>query len=114
MTNAGKIHVGDLSTDIQVLIQDTNTSGVNNPVNLALCSTILITMLDPNDAIIGSFNASILDNPGTDGIAHIITSGSVSVWTIGGYYKWFATYTLTGGGTYSTNSAIHEILEAGG
>jgi hypothetical protein len=107
----GQIRMGDLKTDIQILFQNTNVSDTNVVVDLSTCSAIKITIIDPDGfIIINEADMSIVNSPGTDGLAHYLTNATTSLWNKPGRWRWFGTWT-TAAGTFSTNDASREILE---
>jgi len=88
MTNFGLIYVGNLGTDFQYACQTTNATGdTNTATDLSTANQIWIVLTDPN-GVETPYTASAANPPGTDGLAHFITSTVTSVWTMKG--QWFA------------------------
>lgn len=88
MTNFGLIYKGNLGTDFQYACQTTNATGDTNTVtDLSTATSISIILTDPN-GVETVYPASAANPPGTDGIAHFITSTITSIWILSG--KWMA------------------------
>jgi hypothetical protein len=106
----GQIHVGDLSTYIEVLVQYTDINNVNQTQDLTAATSIQITIIDPDgNIIIDHATATRVNPPGADGLVFYITNGVTSLWNKKNIWKWFITYTIPAG-TFSTNSALHDVL----
>jgi hypothetical protein len=113
MVTLGKIRVNDLSTNIRVLIQDTNSLDVNVLVDVSAAITLQITILDPDgNVIVDHVSGLTKPNGGSDGLVQYVTSGVTSIWTKSGFWSWWITYDI-GGGKKNTFSAIREVLEDG-
>ena len=101
MTNFGLLYVGNLGTDFQYACQTTDVTGtINTPTDLSTANTIWIILTDPTGKET-TYLASAANPPGTDGIAHFITSVSTSIWTLKG--KWFARALILFNDTSETN-----------
>lgn len=110
MVNIGKPHVGDLNTDYQLLVEETDFTGTSNtPVNLASTDAQFMTFTDP-DGNETEQTASILNPPGSDGIIRFIDSPTESILTQAGIWKYRATLEYSDGGDFTSNDAIFEVL----
>ena len=88
MVNLGQVHTGNLGTDFQYACQTTDVLGTTNTAtDLSTATTIWIILTDPN-LVETTYSASVANSPGTDGIAHFITSTVTSIWTLPN--KWMA------------------------
>ena len=112
MVNLGKIHVGDVRTELQLLVQDTSVSDVNSPLDLSLVtgmgSAIQMIISDPSDNE-NTYSATVLNAPGTDGIIKFITT-TPSIWDEPGFWKKRASITYSDGSHYESNDIIFEVL----
>ncbi|MGI0056144.1 MAG: hypothetical protein ACREAK_02085 [Nitrosarchaeum sp.] len=109
MVNIGKPHVGDIQTDFQLLVEETDyLGGGNTPVDLSLTTTQYIIFTDPN-GVETQVTASILNPPGTDGLIRYIDT-TPSLLTIAGIWKYRARLIFTTGGEFSSNDAVFEVL----
>src|SRR5207245_4132515 len=90
----GDVHVGDLSTDVEVVCFDTDKiTNINGIVNLATTTVQQIEIIGPDRISKGVFTASIVNPPGSDGLIKITTNGVTSIWTRSG--KWRFHFILT-------------------
>lgn len=106
----GKVHTGDTHTDFQLLVQKTNTSGVNEVFNLnGTTSAINMIFTDPSDNET-TVTAVILNSPGTDGLIRYINSTPLPVINTSGLWKYRAKLTLSAGGLFQSNDATFEVL----
>lgn len=108
MANLGKVHVGDVNTDIVVPVEDT-VNGTNVAYDLSAnpgTYTIIISDPDGNDTEIA---ASILNAPGTNGKIHKINTDSTlfdepGAWTASPHLD------LDDGGDFTGNPITFEVL----
>jgi hypothetical protein len=106
--NLGKIRVGDLGKVIDIIFQDTTYQDVNIALDLTGNTGIFITFIDPDGVVSGPYSMTVVNSPGTDGLARWIQS--TDFWTKPGFWHWYGTVTFTGKKS-QTNDAIREILE---
>lgn len=109
----GLVHTGDAYTDFQLLVQDTNVSGVTANLDISGATTLKMWFKDP-DGNTTECTASFLTN-GTDSLMRFINSspgsaGYVNI-TTGGFWTYWGKLTFSGGGTFTTNPAIFEVLD---
>ena len=113
MTDLPLIHVGDLNTEIQVLVQFADLTDVVQNVAMNTSTSKKISFKDPDydltQTLIGPFDCSFVTN-GTDSLVKYITDGTTSIWNKAGVWRWFITYTVPSG-TYSTEDAVREIIK---
>lgn len=104
---AGKVHVGDVSTDFQITVQETLVDGTNVVFNLedTTARQMIFTAPDGTETTV---TANILNGTGTDGILRYINT-AVSI-NATGFWKYRAKVTLTGGAIHQTNDAIFEVI----
>jgi len=110
MAAEGKIHVGDIGTDIQILINDTDITGTNVVFDLTGSTVHKILVYDPNGNLEITLTASILNPPGTDGIIHAINS-SAALFDEEGPWEFKGEVTLGGGNLFTTNRILKEVLD---
>lgn len=103
----GKVHTGDTNTDFQLLVQDTEVTGVNTIVDLSTASVKQMVFTDP-DGNETTVTATALNGSGTDGILRYINT--VIPINKTGFWKYRAKLTLTGGSLYQSNDTIFEVL----
>ena len=106
---AGKVHTGDTHTDFQLLVQKTNTSGVNEAFDIGAAGTIQMVFTDPSDTET-IVTAVILNAPGSDGYIRYINSTPSPTINASGLWKYRAKITLTAGGVFQSNNATFEVL----
>lgn len=108
MVNLGIVHVGDVNTDFQLLVEDTDINNNNNPVDLATTSARQIVFTDPSGNET-SKSASILTPPGTDGVIHFVNTDSTFV-DEAGLWHYRAKLTFNDGGVFQSNDFEFEAL----
>lgn len=111
MVNIGKPHVGDIDTDFQLLVEETDfAGGGNTPVNLADTTDQFIIFTDP-DGVETEKIASILNSPGSDGLIRFIDDSVLSSAAArAGIWKYRARLVFSDGGEFSSNDAVFEVL----
>ena len=109
MVNLGKVHVGDVGTNFQLLVEDTDVSDTNSPVDLSTTTLQEIIFTDPDGIEKSAVTASITNPPGSDGIIEFVTLVSTFIDKAG---EWFyrARLTFSGGNVFSSNDARFEVL----
>jgi len=109
MVNLGKVHVGDVGTDFQLLVEDTDVSETNSPVDLATTTLQEIIFTDPDGIEKTAVTAAIVNPPGTDGIIQYVNLSAAFIDKAG---QWFyrARLTFSGGNIFSSNDADFEVL----
>jgi hypothetical protein len=109
MVNLGKIHVGDVNTDIQITCQNTSTSDTNSAIDFSSdTGTYEIIVIDPDENETTN-TASLLNSPGTDGIVHFLVA-SASLFDEAGIWGFKAKITFDDGGIFTTNTIYKEVL----
>jgi hypothetical protein len=109
MVNLGKIHVGDVNTDIQILCENTNTSDVNVVIDFSVdTGTYEIIIVDPDENE-STHTASLLNAPGTDGIIRYVNTDA-ALFDEAGAWGFKAKLTFNDGGIFTTNTVYKEIL----
>jgi hypothetical protein len=109
MVNLGKIHTGDVNTDIQVTCENTNTSDTNVVIDFGTdTGTYQIIVIDPDDNE-STHTASLLTPPGTNGIVHFVNSDS-ALFDEAGVWGFKAKLTFDDGGIFTTNTVYKEVL----
>ena len=107
---AGKVHTGDTHTDFQLLVQKTNTSGVNASFDLnGTTSAIQMIFTDPNDNET-TVTAVVLNSSGTDGLIRYVNSTPSPTINTTGLWKYRAKLTLSAGGVFQSNDATFEVI----
>ena len=106
---AGKVHTGDTHTDFQLLVQKTNTSGVNVAFDLGAAGTIQMVFTDPSDSET-IVTATILNAPGSDGYIRYINSTPSPAINATGLWKYRAKLTLSAGGVFQSKDATFEVI----
>ena len=108
MVNLGKVHVGDVGTEFQLLVEDTTVNNTNTPLDLSLADDFFTVFTDPsgNETV---YDATILNPPGTDGIIKFITT-SPSPWDESGFWSRRARIHYAIGSQYDSNDIIFEVL----
>jgi hypothetical protein len=110
MVNLGKIYVGNLGTDFQYACQTTDVTGTTNtPTDLSTASSITIILTDPTGRET-SYSAAALNLPGTDGIAHFITSIITSIWILPNRWTARAEVIFLDGSKADCNDVSFQIL----
>lgn len=109
----GLVHVNDKNTDFQLLIQDTNVSGVTSNLDISGATTKQMIFRDPNGNET-TVTASFLTD-GTDSLIRFINSdptasGYVNI-NVGGFWTYWGKLTFSDGGIFQSNSAIFEVLD---
>lgn len=105
----GLVHTGDVDTDFQILVEETNVSGVNVVFDLSSASTLEMVFTDPNGDET-TVTATALNGTGTDGIMRYINSTPLPVISISGLWKYRAKLGMGSGGVFQSNSASFEVL----
>jgi len=109
MVNLGKIHIGDVNTDIIILCQNTNTSDSNVVIDFSVdTGTYQIIVIDP-DGNESTHTASLLNSPGTDGKVHFV-NGDSTLFDEKGAWGFKAKLTFDAGGIFTTNPVYKEVL----
>lgn len=108
MVNLGKIHIGDKNTDFQLVVQDTDLTNTNNPVDLSTTATQEIVFTDPSGNE-STKSASILNPPGTDGIIHHVNTDAAFI-DESGMWHCRAKLTFSDGGIFQSNDFEFEVL----
>jgi len=111
MANEGKIHRGDIGTDLQLKVENTSADGLTNTVvdlsQVDGIDPLFIIITDP-DGTETAFEASILTPPGTDGYMRYITT--TDIWNQSGYWKKRPRIIYLDGKQYDGNNVIFEVL----
>jgi len=110
MGKEGKIHVGDIGTDIQIEVNDTDILGVNVILDLTGSTAQFIIVYDPNGIIQDTLTASILNPPGTDGIIRAVNTDS-ALFDEEGPWEFKGEVTLPGGTKFTTDRILKEVLD---
>lgn len=111
MANKGKIHVGDKNTDIQIPVEDTDTSDTNTAVDFSVtpATTLEILVYDPDGNLQDTLTASILNAPGSDGIIHSVNNNA-ALFDEPGSWQFKAHVIFNDGGDFTSNPIIKEVL----
>ena len=104
----GKIHVGDILTDFQVVVYDTDVNDATSVLDVSTCTAKYIIITDP-DGNETQFTASFLTT-GTDGIIRYINSNAAFL-DEGGVWKYHGRVIFPDTGDFSTNPALFEVLD---
>lgn len=105
----GKVHVGDVNTDIILTVQET-VNGVNIALNLQTNPfTLLQVILSDPDSNESLHTAALVNSPGTDGKIHYLNTSSAT-FDESGAWKARAKVTLADGSIYTSNELIFEVL----
>lgn len=108
MVTLGKVHVGDVNTDFQLLVEDTDITNTNNPVDLATTTVREIIFTDPSGNE-STKSATILNPPGTDGVIHHVNSDAAFI-DEAGLWHCRGKLTFSGGGVFQSNDLEFEVL----
>ena len=106
----GKVHVGDVNTDIILTVQET-VSGSNIALNLQSnpYSSLKVILSDPDNNE-SEHTASLVNSPGTDGKIHYLNTNSTT-FDESGAWKAKAKVTLADGSIFTSNEIIFEVLD---
>lgn len=106
----GKVHIGDVNTDIILTVQET-VNGVNIALNLQSnpFTTLQVILSDP-DGNESTFTGALANPPGTDGKIHYLNTSS-STFDESGAWKAKAKVTLSDGSIFTSNEVIFEVLD---
>ena len=109
MANLGKVHVGDVNTDIVIPVEDTQ-SGTNVAFDLqANPGSYFIILEDPDGNESAELAASIVNSPGTDGKIHHLNTDS-TIFDESGAWTAKPRLRLDDGGIYTGNPITFEVL----
>lgn len=109
MVTLGKVHVGDKNTIFQLVVNNTDETDTNTPVDLQLVTTIQIIFTDP-EGIETTFTGTVVNPPGTDGIIQYKNTDETFI-DQGDFWYYRAKLTFTDGGIYQSNDAEFEVLD---
>lgn len=109
MAAEGKIHVGDIGTDIQILFNETDVSGTNVVLDLTGSTAWRIFVYDPSGNLEITLIAAILNSPGTDGIINKVTT--TDIFDEEGPWEFKGEITLASGNIFTTNRILKEVLD---
>jgi len=106
----GKIHVGDVNSDLILTIKET-VNGVNQAFDLDSngYSAVEIILSDP-DGNESTHSAALVNSPGTDGKIHYINTDSTT-FNEGGAWTAKGKVTLSDGSIFTSNEITFEVLE---
>jgi len=108
MVNLGKVNVGDVRTDFQVLLEVTDLNNNNAVEDISTYTIFDIILIDPDgneQVLTGSFLTD-----GTDGISrHINTDPTVI--DESGIWSYKGLYTDVSSGVYTSNQIFFEVLD---
>ncbi len=107
----GKIHTGDVNSDIIMTINET-VDGTNIAYDLdaANFSLLQIIVFDPDGNTEITLTASLVNSPGTDGKIHAINSSSTT-FDEGGAWTAKGKVTLSDGSIFTSNDITFEVLD---
>tara|TARA_R110000751_G_scaffold65600_1_gene134239 strand:+ start:351 stop:680 length:330 start_codon:yes stop_codon:yes gene_type:complete len=105
----GLVHVNDVDTDFQILVEETNVSGVNVVFDLSSASALQMVFTDPNGTET-TVTSTVLNGTGTDGIMRYINSTPSPIISTSGLWTYRARLTMGSGGLFQSNSATFEVL----
>lgn len=109
MVTLGKVHVGDVGTEFQLEVKDTDLNDSNSTVDLAGVSAMVMIFTDP-DGNETEVTASIANSPGSDGIISYINTDSNFIDIPGfWYYRAKLTFDISGNIFISNNEGF-EVL----
>jgi hypothetical protein len=109
MANLGKVHTGDVNTDIVMTVQDTQ-SGTNVAFDLqANPGDYYIIVIDPDGNESSEFAAAIVNSPGTDGQIHYLNTDT-TLFDESGAWQAKARLRLDDGSIYTSNPITFEVL----
>ena len=110
MANKGKVHVGDVNTDIILTVQET-VNGVNIPLDLNAnpFTTLQVILSDP-DGNESLHTAALVNAPGTDGKIHYLNT-IAGTFDESGAWTAKAKVTLADGSIFTSNEKTFEVLE---
>ena len=106
----GKIHVGDVNSDLILTIQET-VNGVNQAFDLDSnnYSTVEVILSDPDENE-STHTAALVNSPGTDGKIHYINTDS-TVFDVSGAWTAKGKVTLDDGSVFTSNEVTFEVLD---
>lgn len=106
----GKVHVGDVNTDIILTVQET-VSGSNIALNLSTnpYDSLKVILIDP-DGNESEKSASLVNSPGTDGKIHHLNTSSL-IFDEAGAWKAKAKVNLSDGSVFTSNEIMFEVLD---
>lgn len=109
MANIGKIHTGDVNSDLILTVEET-VNGVNQAFDLdaANFSLLQIILSDPDENE-SSHTAALVNSPGTDGKIHFLNTDA-AVFDDGGAWTAKAKITLDDGSIFTSNPVTFEVL----
>ena len=101
----GKIHVGDSGTDFRLLVQETSSNDINEPVDLTT-ATAKIIITDPS-GVETIFDAVIIA-PATSGVISFVNTDNTF---FDDASFWFYRAKIIDGATeFESNDALFEVL----
>lgn len=106
----GKVHVGDVNTDVILTVQET-VNGTNIALNLSTnpYTTLQIIISDPDNNE-STFTAALVNSPGTDGKIHYLNT-IAGTFDESGAWKAKAKVTLADGSIFTSNEITFEVLD---
>jgi hypothetical protein len=105
----GLVHVNDVDTDFQILVEETNVSGVNVVFDLSTASVLQMVFTDPSGTET-TVTATALNGTGTDGILRYTNSTPSPIINQSGLWQYRAKLSMASGGLFQSNSATFEVL----
>jgi len=108
MVNLGKVNVGDVRTDFQVLLEVTDVNDVNAVEDISTYSIYDIILIDPDgneQTLAGTFLTD-----GTDGISRHINTDSTVI-DESGIWSFKGIYTDASAGVFTSNQIFFEVLD---
>jgi len=106
----GKPHVGDVGTEFQLEVSETDALGAIVIVNLTSSTVVEVIFTNSEGLEKGPFTATILNPPGTDGII-TFTNTDATLIDIAGLFFCRARLTF-GSDIFDSNDADIEVLGA--
>jgi len=106
----GKVHIGDVNTDVILTVQET-INGVNIPLDLNTnpASTLEVILSDP-DKNESTHTAALVNSPGTDGKIHYLNT-LVATFDESGAWAAKAKVVLLDGSIFTSNEITFEVLD---